>query len=95
MNNTTRRALWKICADLREVDEQLAQICETLPAPTPTFNARGELRGKIQCVRTDLLRDAITTLNEAAKRGCEAEWRREYDLRSRFLAEFAERRVSC
>lgn len=90
-----RRLLLKLCADLREVDQQLAQVCETLPSPTSTFDARAELRGTLECVRTDLLQDAVTTLREAARRGCEAEWRAAYERRVQRLAECEEGSGTC
>jgi hypothetical protein len=82
-----QRALWKICANLREMDDRLAQMCRTLPEPTATFDARGELRGTLECVRTDLLQDAISTLRTAARRSCEAEWRYAFEQRVQLLAE--------
>jgi hypothetical protein len=82
-----QRGLFKICADLREVDDRLAQMCRTLPEPTATFHAQAELRGTLECVRTDLLEDAISTLRTAAKRGCEAEWRYAFEQRVKLLAE--------
>jgi hypothetical protein len=90
-----RRTLLKICADLWEADERLAQICKTLPEPTAEFDALGELRGTLECVRTDLLQDAVSTLREAAKRGCEAEWRCVYEQRVQLLAEVDREGARC
>jgi hypothetical protein len=87
-----RRALLKICADLREVADQLTQMCRTLPKPTAIFHAQGELRGTLECVRTDLLEDAISTLRTAARRGCESEWRYAFEERVKLEADQEGRR---
>lgn len=51
---------------LREVDAQLTGLSSFLPAPcAESFEPRAELRGLVDCVRKDLLEDAIRTLQTA------------------------------
>ena len=73
-------ALGKIVADLSEVENRLALLSEHLPEPTGTFNVRAQLRNALDCVRLELLADAIETLDVAARMTPE-----------RFLADYRER----
>jgi hypothetical protein len=85
-----QRTLMRFCAELRDFDARLGQLCKSLPEPAEgSFNARAELRGLLECVRTDLLEDATSTLRVAARRG-EAEWRHAYDERAQLLVRLYE-----
>jgi hypothetical protein len=53
---------------LREVSDQLADLSSALPEPAEKFDMRAELRGVLECVRSDLLADAVNTLRAAATR---------------------------
>lgn len=72
--------LGEIVADLSEVENRLALLSEHLPEPTGGFNVRAELRNALDCVRIELLADAIATLDGAARQTPE-----------RFLADYRER----
>ncbi len=72
--------LGKIVADLSEVENRLALLSELLPEPTADFNVRAQLRCALDCVRIELLADAIETLDVAARQTPE-----------RFLADYRER----
>ena len=69
---------------LRGIDESLAGLAEELPTPGDRFDALAELRGAIDCVRSDLLSDAMTTLERAAILS-EGELYRHYCERRRVL----------
>ena len=62
---TARRAqsaLLETADELRQIDRRLADLAGAI-VPQPGRVLPEELRGGAQCVRTDLLRDAIETLN--------------------------------
>ena len=84
-----QRVLFRLRAKLRESDAELEQLCRSLPEPTEDFDARAELRGTLECVRKDLLEDAISTLRVAARR-TEQEWRQAFEHRSRLLVSESE-----
>ncbi len=73
-------ALREIVADLSKVDDQLATLRELLPAPTAEFNVKAQLREALDCVRIELVGDAIATLDGAASRSP-----------ARFLVDYRER----
>lgn len=79
-----QRVLFRVRAKLYESDAELEQLCETLPEPTEDFDTGAELRGTLECVREDLLKDAISTLRVAARRS-EEEWRRAFERRLELL----------
>ncbi|MCP4549301.1 MAG: hypothetical protein GY835_22845 [bacterium] len=81
--------LLKLRAQLRESAAELEQLCQTLPEPAEDFDARAELRGTLECVLTDLLEDAVSTLRVAAKR-TEEEWRLAFEQRSQLLVNESE-----
>ena len=59
-------ALLAAAIALRSIDESLAALAEPLPPPGERFDVLAELRAAIDCVRSDLLSDAMTTLERAA-----------------------------
>ena len=63
-----RQAVRKLASRLRRLDGQLATLSSELPEPVAEFEAAAELRGIVECVRSDLLADAITTLEAASER---------------------------
>ncbi len=67
--NEAQQTLKEITARLRGVDAELAELSSSLPGPTEEFEARAELGGVIHSVQTDLLADAIATLDNAANQG--------------------------
>ncbi len=77
----TQHHLRAILGELRRLDDRLTDLCEALPEPGAEFEALGELRGRIECLQSDLLLDAMATLWAGASRS-EAElyedflWRR-------------------
>lgn len=73
-------ALREIVTDLSKVDDQLALLSELLPEPTAEFNVKAQLREALDCVRIELLGDAIETLDGAASQ-----------TPARFLADYRER----
>ncbi len=54
----------EILGQLQQVDDQLAELSSVLPGPTAQFDVRAELRGAVECVRAELLLDAIETLGK-------------------------------
>ena len=67
--NEAQRTLKEITARLRGIDAELAELSGSLPEPTEAFDARAELGGVIRSVQTDVLADAIATLDNAAHQG--------------------------
>lgn len=84
-----QQALLRTASELQALDGRLAVLADSIE----TAGGRalpGELRGVTQCVRTDLLRDAIHTL-EALGRATEqsvVEHRLEVDAAARRIAAF-------
>lgn len=64
--NEVRKNLKEIVVKLRGIGVELTKLSSSLPEPTREFEARAELGGVIHMVQTDLLADAITTLDNAA-----------------------------
>lgn len=58
--------LIEIVAELYDIARRLAAIEAALPEAGERFDWRAELRGRIYCVRHDLLEDAIDTLKVGA-----------------------------
>jgi hypothetical protein len=59
----TRSNLRELIDLLRQVDERLEHFGRRLPKPGPEFNHLAELRSGMDCVRQDLLADALETLH--------------------------------
>ena len=79
-----RSALRAAAADLEAVYRRLSALAERLPVPCERFLTLAELRAAIDCVRADLLTDAIETL-EAAATLSERELRRRFAERRSLL----------
>ena len=60
-----QQAVRQVAADLRALDHRIAWIAGAIE-PHPTQALPGALRGILQVVRTDLLEDAIATLETLA-----------------------------
>ena len=60
-----QQAVHQAAIDLAEIDHRIARISEAIE-PHPTQALPGALRGILQVVRTDLLADAIATLETLA-----------------------------
>ena len=58
--------LAEITADLRRIDHRLETLVQDLPELDEDFHILKELRAAADCVRGDLLQDAIETLDNAA-----------------------------
>lgn len=59
-----QQTIREVLGQLQRVDDQLAELSSVLPGPTAQFEARAELRSAVECVRADLIRDAIETLGK-------------------------------
>ncbi len=70
-------AIQDATAELQRLDHRLGEIGDTLPQANGEFDMLAELRGAVDDVRSDLLADAIATLDTAATAT-------ESDLRCRF-----------
>lgn len=55
-----------ILSELRWVDELLAEQIKPLPEPTEEFEHLAEIRRGLECVRSELIDDAIETLDRLA-----------------------------
>ncbi len=75
--NDVQSAVQEATAELRRLDHRLAEISEHLPQANGEFDMLAELRGAVDVVRSDLLADAIVTLDTTASVT-------EADLRCRF-----------
>ena len=71
-------AVEQLVVDLVRVDQRLTQIATSLTAQREP-RATAYLRGILECVRDDLLQDAIETL-DAASRKSASELREAWDL---------------
>jgi hypothetical protein len=81
----TQEAIWEVATELRRVEGRIGELCEILPKPGHEFEPLAELWGVLDCVKRDLLADAIRTL-EIATTQDEDQLRREYDWRHEQLA---------
>lgn len=79
-----RNQLSALVAELRELDRRLEDLIEPLPAGDGSFKVLAEIRGTVETVRTDLLDDAIATL-EALAVASDRELRRRFDERLSWL----------
>ena len=55
-------AIREMAESLDKIDERLAESVRRLPASSDQFDALAEVRAAIECVRADLLKDAVKTL---------------------------------
>ncbi|MCP3961765.1 MAG: hypothetical protein GY719_28315 [bacterium] len=74
-----QRALLQTADELRRIDRRLAEVAGAI-APQPGRALPGELRGGAQCVRTDLLRDAIDTLSTLGRANEQDVARRRFEI---------------
>ncbi len=63
----SQKTLLAIATELRDLDQRLG-VLTTLICPQPGRLLPDELRGVVQCVRTDLLKDAIETLEALGRK---------------------------
>ena len=71
----TREALRTIVDELRDLDRRLSELAGPLPEATDAFDEQAEIQAAIETVRTDLLADAIDTLDLAASGETHVLWR--------------------
>ncbi len=77
---STRGDITTLADDLRALDARIAVIVKELPQSSASFDALAELADGLRCVQTDLLSDAIETLDALSSRD-ETELRRRFDER--------------
>ncbi len=65
---STRGDIATLADDLRALDARIAGMVEALPTQAAAFDALTELADGLRCVQTDLLADAIETLDGLASR---------------------------
>ena len=65
---STRRDVAALADDLRALDARIAGIVEGLPTQAATFDSLAELADGLRCVQSDLLSDAIETLDALSSR---------------------------
>ena len=63
---TPQGAIGSLVQDLQAFDHRIRSLVETLPVPTAKFHPLSELAAGLSCVRSDLLADAIDTLEALA-----------------------------
>ena len=80
----TQGAIQALAAELSQVDRRLAAVSEGLPEPADDFDMPAELRSAVDCVRNDLLADAISTLNHIAT-ASERGLRQSFEERQKWL----------
>ncbi len=80
-----QQALIAVCAQLQKLEDRLMTFCDSLPQPGEAFDPLAELRGRVECVLSDLLRDAIMTLGGAATES-ESQLHRDFLWRREWLA---------
>ena len=62
---TAQRALVEIVSELQQLEKRLETLAQAI-APDPAAVLPAELRAGVECARSELLRDAITTLSALA-----------------------------
>ncbi len=79
-------AIQNVATELRRIDDRLAEISRRLQGSGDHrgFDIQTELRSAVDCVRSDLLTDAIETLSFAAT-ASEADLHRSFEERQRWL----------
>ena len=82
----TQIAIQSVATELRRIDDRLADISRRLhdSGDHRGFDAPTELRSAVDCVRSDLLTDAIETLSFAAT-ASEEDLHRSFEERQRWL----------
>ena len=86
-SETTREALRTIVDELRDLDCRLGELANPLPEASDAFDEQAETRAAIETARTDLLADAIDTLDLAASGETHVLWRRFVQRRQWLKAE--------
>ena len=79
-----QRTIGTLADDLRALDALLRGIAQELPNGGSAFDALAEVGEGLRCVRTDLLADAIETLDALATLD-DTELRRRFDRRQGWL----------
>ena len=79
-----QRAIGTLLKDLRALDSLIGGIARELPEPEASFDALAEVGKGLRCVKTDLLADAIETLDTLATLD-DAELRRRFEQRQEWL----------
>ena len=80
----TQERLASIAAELQRIDGELKSLVECFPEPDENFHILKELRAAADCVRCDLLADAIETLEVASTSSSIELWRR-FEERRKWL----------
>ena len=79
-----QRTIGTLTDDLRALDALIGGIAQELPNSGPSFDALAEVGEGLRCVRTDLLADAIETLDALATLD-DTELRRRFERRQGWL----------
>lgn len=79
-----RGAIRAVTADLRALDALVGGIAQELPRAGESFDVLAEVGEGLRCVRTDLLADAIETLDALATLE-DTELRRRFERRQGWL----------
>ncbi len=79
-----QREISDLTDDLRNLDARITEIAQGLPASGNDFDVLAELADGLRCVQTDLLADAIKTLESLAYDD-EATLRAQYEERHRLF----------
>lgn len=79
-----QKAIGTLGKDLKSLDAVVGGIARELPDPEASFDALAELGEALRCVKTDLLADAIETLDALATLD-DAELRRRYEQHQEWL----------
>lgn len=86
----TREPILRLANELHGIESRMANLCPTLLEADEDFDPLAEMRDALHGVNSDLIADAIKTLQLAATRD-EADLRRHFDQRQQWLA--APRRI--
>ncbi len=81
---STQDAIRRVAKQLRRIEGRISEVCANLPEPGDEFEPLAELCGLLRCVNSDLLMDAIKTLELAASQS-EAELLREFNRRQQLV----------
>ncbi len=63
---TAQKALADVASELQQLDERLATVAQVIRTLNPSAVLPGELLAGVETVRSDLLRDAVSTLSALA-----------------------------
>ena len=80
-----RGTVTNLLTDLRNLDARIDGMTQALPTPGTHFDALAEMASGLRCVRSDLLADAIETL-EVLATADDAELRHRFEERQGWLA---------